>query len=64
MYIYDRQLLGPQDRAEEQPIILRPSRRYHYANPDAETPTGIYRLALAGLVGGVSPDRNGSSMTY
>ena len=49
MYIYDRQLSGPQDRAEEQPIILRPSRRYHYTNPDAETRTGIYRLALAGL---------------
>src|SRR4029434_9891900 len=49
MYIYDRHVLGPQDRSEEQPIILRPSRRYHYANPDDETRTGIYGLALAGL---------------
>jgi outer membrane protein OmpA-like peptidoglycan-associated protein len=33
MYIYDKQFTGPQDRREEQPLILRPSDRYHHPHP-------------------------------
>jgi OmpA family len=30
MYIYDKQFTGPQDRREEQPLILQPTDRYHH----------------------------------
>jgi hypothetical protein len=33
MYIYDKQFTGPQDRREEQPLILQPTDRYHHHHP-------------------------------